>query len=218
MAKKHEQQRQAPVDTASLSQPDVDATQSRDPVIVVGGSKTISRSRTGMRRRMFVWGVPLVLILVIIAVALGLVWRNHTENQNTTATKQAEVAAEYKKQLASEVTTAQKAVKAEAIDATAKQRAERYITLAAAYMNVDQPNKAIEAYNEALKIDPSTEQQVLGGLMYAYAAAGKRDEAIKTGNTLLAKLKSQQGDQTVSSTYISGITNDLNRLKSGKDL
>lgn len=169
---------------------------------------------------------------IVIASALGVillagVYFLHAKStgskdntKSSFSTSNAKIAP-YEQQLANELATAQaKVAKNKSSNVSTKQKVNDFLALAAAYMNENKPADAIKAYKDALATDPSVKVQVLGGLMHAYSADGQQAKAISIGEELLSLLKAQEteGSALANRADISGVTNDLNTLKSGAKL
>lgn len=77
---------------------------------------------------------------------------------------------------------------------TPSDKAQANEALGAAYMNADQTNSAIDAYNRAIAADSSVKPEALDSLAYAYAVSGQRQKAIVAYQELIQLQEAQPID------------------------
>jgi tetratricopeptide (TPR) repeat protein len=151
-------------------------------------------------------------VVVVLAAGLWLVFGRHEKVAAPQSVGQSLLQGELK--------TAQDAVDRANETGSVTQKAKAYSDLGAAYVNVGETGKAVQAYKDAQGLSSNLsavkKRQMLTGLGYAYAYDGENDKAIES---LQAAMKLLQTEATPDrDMQIQSLQNDINRLKEGKSL
>ena len=165
------------------------------------------------------WLIGAGLVIVIILVTAGIVYRNITQESKASVhniVQSQSATLKPKQELAKAQTELHNA-------STPIQKATADENLAGAYIANNQDSAAITAYQNAITADSSTKANVLGPLAYTYVVSGQRDQAIATYQELLALLQQlkqgQQGNQyTNTESPVQAIQQDIQTLENGGNL